>query len=292
MGGGGLLHHDADLLRQRDAPYRARVHDDRGRHHRPPSASARGGHVLPHRHGRAWVEHPPGRGGVGPRSPGVRRPERGRLPGDDPQGQRLQRLLHPDDRPTPRRARPGVPPADLRTRRHLRGGLLGPLLPPLRGLLHRGRARRRALPAARHPAGVRRGEELLLPALRVRRAAAAPLRRAARHRPARLPLQRGEEIRRAGPRRHQRQPGLPALGRTGPVGHEPGRLRLGRRPHQLLERSRIRAGGRGPPAALLARGHGTSWRRTSSSSTASSGLRSCSRRGSRSRSSCSSTATC
>ena len=48
---------------------------------------------------------------------------------------------------------------------------------PLRVLLHRGRARRRALPAARDRAGVRRGEELLLPPLGLPGPAARALRR-------------------------------------------------------------------------------------------------------------------
>ena len=39
-----------------------------------------------------------------------------------------------------------------------------------------------------------------------------------------------------------------------PWDHVAGRLRLGRRAHQLLERARLRASGRGPPAASLARG--------------------------------------
>ena len=48
----------------------------------------------------------------------------------------------------------------------------------------------------------------------------------------------------------------------------PGRLRLGGRAHQLLERARFRASGRGPPRRGSGRRCVTSWPRTSSSSTA------------------------
>ena len=61
-------------------------------------------------------------------------------------------------------------------------------------------------------AGVRRGEELLLPALGLPGAAARALRRAAGVRPAPLPLQRGAQLHRAGARRHQRQPGRRSAG--------------------------------------------------------------------------------
>ena len=49
----GLLRHDAHLLRERGAAPGPRVHDDRGRHPRPPPPPARRGRVLPHRHRRA-----------------------------------------------------------------------------------------------------------------------------------------------------------------------------------------------------------------------------------------------
>ena len=48
-----LLRHHADLLRQRGAAPRPRVHDDRGRRARAPPSPARRGRVLPHRHRRA-----------------------------------------------------------------------------------------------------------------------------------------------------------------------------------------------------------------------------------------------
>ena len=48
-----LLRHDADLLRQRGAAPRPRVHDDRRRRHGPPPPPARRGRLLPHGHRRA-----------------------------------------------------------------------------------------------------------------------------------------------------------------------------------------------------------------------------------------------
>ena len=229
-------------------------------------------------------------GRAGP--PGVRRSQRSRVPGDDGAGQRLERLLHPDDRRAAQGARPGVPPAHLRPRRHLRGRLRGALLCALRGLLHRGRARRRTLSAARDPAGVRRGEELLLQALGLPGASAPALRRASGHRASALPLQRGAQLHRARARRHQREPGLAALGRAGPLGHRirsstSGSTRSSTTGARSRSPVRARTSGRasGPRC-------GISWPRTSSSSTASSGRRCCWQRASRSRSSCSSTGTC
>ena len=55
-----LLHHDADLLRQRRPAPRPRLHDDRRRHARALSPHARRRHAVPHRHRRA---RPEGRGG-------------------------------------------------------------------------------------------------------------------------------------------------------------------------------------------------------------------------------------
>ena len=55
-----LLHHDADLLRQRRPAPRPRLHDDRRRRARALSPHARRRHAVPHRHRRA---RPEGRGG-------------------------------------------------------------------------------------------------------------------------------------------------------------------------------------------------------------------------------------
>ncbi|TML33957.1 MAG: M23 family metallopeptidase [Actinobacteria bacterium] len=73
-----LLPDDTDLLRERDASHRARVHDDcRGRAgSSPPTAGGRD--LLPHRHRRARIQGLPRRGGAGARRQDVRRPHRRR----------------------------------------------------------------------------------------------------------------------------------------------------------------------------------------------------------------------
>ena len=87
-----------------------------------------------------------------------------------------------------------------------------------------------------------------------------------------LALQRGPVVHRAGPRGHQHQPLQHHLGRPGPLGRRAGHLRVGRRAHQLpLARSRTRARARTSRRATGRRS--TSWPRTSSSSTPSSGRR-------------------
>ena len=102
----GLLRHHADLLRQRRAPPRARVHDDRRRHPRPPHAPARRGGLLPHRHRRARRAGRAGgraRGRHARRSSPTATPQR--FQDADAAHQRLQRLLHPHHRPAPQGAR-------------------------------------------------------------------------------------------------------------------------------------------------------------------------------------------
>jgi hypothetical protein len=64
----GVLRDDPDLLRELDAPHRARVHDDRGRHPRPQPPPARGGDVLPDGDRRARLEGLPGGAGAGARA--------------------------------------------------------------------------------------------------------------------------------------------------------------------------------------------------------------------------------
>ena len=103
-------------------------------------------------------------------------------------------------------------------------------------------------------AGVHRGEELLLPALRVPGPAARALRRAARLRAPELPLQRGPELHRRRAAGLLDQPRGADLGHPAAVGREPGRLRLGRRARQLPERAHVRAAGRGSPCRVLAGG--------------------------------------
>ncbi len=71
-----LLHHDTDLLRQLDASYRPRVHDDRGRHPHAPSQAARRRDVLLDGNGRARLQGLPGGRRAGARPEDLRRPDR------------------------------------------------------------------------------------------------------------------------------------------------------------------------------------------------------------------------
>ena len=231
----------------------------------------RGGDLLSDGHRRARLEDRPRRRGKGlePRAFVDAMAAHWRA---SRAGERDERLLHPHDGSRARTRGPGVPAGDLRSRRDLRGHVRRPLLLLVRGLLQRGRARRRALPAARHRPGVRRGEELLLPPVRVRRPSARALRRASGLRAAALSLQRGAELHRARAPGHQRQPCVAALGRAGPVGRQPGHLRVGGRPHQLRQRSPTR--GRARTYVRASGPRGTCSPRTSSSSIASSGRRS------------------
>src|SRR6185312_15504051 len=93
-----LLPDHTDLLRELDPAHRARVHDDRRRHHRAPARAARRRHVLPDGDGRARLEGVPGRRGAWSRPEGVRRPDRrGELAAAAGPGRRRTGLLHPDD---------------------------------------------------------------------------------------------------------------------------------------------------------------------------------------------------
>src|SRR5262245_2540882 len=93
-----LLRDDTDLLRERDAAHRARVHDDRRGHPRPASPSARGGDVLPDGGGRACGQGRTGRCGAGTHAPRVHRSHRRRLARAPRTAERGHRLLHQDDR--------------------------------------------------------------------------------------------------------------------------------------------------------------------------------------------------
>ena len=63
--GSSVLRHDADLLRQRRAAHRARVHDGRGRRAHPVAPAVRRRRLLPDRHRRARPEGAAGRRGAG-----------------------------------------------------------------------------------------------------------------------------------------------------------------------------------------------------------------------------------
>ena len=112
---------------------------------------------------------------------GARRPQRAALPRPAAAHQRVQRLLHPHLRPAPQASGPGGHAARPRQRAHVQGRVRGLVLPQVRGLQDRGGDRRgQHVPDPPHPARPRARGELVLPAVGVRGAAQAPLRRAAR----------------------------------------------------------------------------------------------------------------
>ena len=73
-------HHDADLLRQRRAARRPRLHDDRGRHARARAAPRGPGRLLPDRHRRARAEHRADRARAGHLRAGALRRHLGGVP--------------------------------------------------------------------------------------------------------------------------------------------------------------------------------------------------------------------
>ena len=137
-----LLRHDADLLRQRGAAPRARVHDDRRRRPGAPPPPARRGRVLPHRHRRARRAGRRRGQGAGRRAQGARRPQRRALPGARPRGSTPPTTSSSAPRdPEHGSAGAGGPAARLRQRLRLRGPLRGLVLPALRRLQGRERDR-------------------------------------------------------------------------------------------------------------------------------------------------------
>ena len=136
-----LLRHDADLLRQRGAAPRARVHDDRRRRHGAPPPPARRGRVLPDRDRRA-------RRAGGRRGRGAGRRRRRSWPTATPSASRRWRrvldatndfFIRTSD-PEHVKARAGGAAAGQRQRLRRRGHLRGLVLPALRRL--QGRATR------------------------------------------------------------------------------------------------------------------------------------------------------
>ena len=90
-----------DLLRQRRAPPRPRVHDDHRRRGRAVAPPARRGRPLPHRHRRARSQDPAGGRGGGQDAAGVHRRDRAEVPGGVEVARHLQRRLHPHHRAAP-----------------------------------------------------------------------------------------------------------------------------------------------------------------------------------------------
>ena len=147
-----VLRHDADLLRERRAPHRARLHDGRGRRPGPVAPAA----------GATTSCSSPAPTSTGSRSSGRPRPTTSpRSSGPTATAPCFRAAwddldISYDDfirttEPRHKRGGAGVPPAGLRQRRHRARQLRGPLLRGLRALLQGGRARRRpALPDPRH----------------------------------------------------------------------------------------------------------------------------------------------
>ena len=241
----GDLRHGRHPVRQRRAAPRLRVRARRGRRVRPRRTGTWRAGPLPRRHRRPLVEERAGgRGAAGtstrelrgsPRRP-LRRPRR--------TARAVARRLHPHER------RSATPPGGRAALARLRGGrrplprrVRRPLLRRLRGLLRAGRARRRALPGARHRARGRRRAQLVLPPLALPRRPRRThhVRRAGDHAGA-VP-RRGARVPPARAARHQRL----ALGPAGAwVGHprarrsRPGRVRLVRCADELPQRRRLR----------------------------------------------------
>ena len=171
-------------------------------------------------------------------------------------------------------ARPGVRPADLRRRaRSTRASTRGSTALGCEAFYTEAELVDGQVPAARDRPRVRRGEELLLPALRLSGPAARALRPEPGVRAAALPLQRGAQLHRAGARRHQRSAAPPSGGacpcrgirtRSSTSGSTRSSTTGARSPSPARARTCGRASGRRC---------GTSSARTSSSSTASSGRR-------------------
>ncbi len=208
------------------------------------AAAPRRRRPLPDRDRRARAEDPARRRGAGREPAGVgghdECPVRRRM---DRSRHQLRRL-HPDHRGPPPDLGAGVPPAGVRQRLHRARDLRGPLLRGLRGVLHRGRPRRRPVPGARASGGDGHRGELLLPALEVRAAAARPLRGPSGGGPTRRQAQRGPRLHPPGPAGLLDEPHLDLLGDPPPVGPRPRHLRLVRRAHQLRDRGGLRHGPR------------------------------------------------
>ena len=139
-----LLHHDADLLRQRRPAPRPRVHDDRRRRARAVSPDARRRHAVSDRHRRARPEGRGGREQARADAAAARRSGRAALR-RDVEGARHRGLsLHPHDRATSHKqvvARAVEADPRAQPRRPLPRVVPGLVLRRLRGVLHREPAR-------------------------------------------------------------------------------------------------------------------------------------------------------
>ena len=250
-----LLRHHADLLRQRRAPSRARLLDDRRRHPRPAPPPARRGRLLPDRDRRARrAGRPAGRGrGLTPRELGDRlAPRFKEMAAED---QRLQRLLHPHHRRGPRarsrRSSSASTTTATSTRASTRAGTAraAPTSRPSPRSARTTRCPIHKIPLTREKRG-----ELVLPALVLPGARSSASTRSGPDfvSPTSAATRRSSFIKQGLQDVSLSRP-TAELGGAGPLGPRPGDLRLVRRAAQLLHRAQLRARGRGPDRALLAR---------------------------------------
>ena len=140
-----VLRDDADLLRERRAPPRPRLHDDRRRRAHPLAPPARRRRQVPHRHRRARPQDPAGRRGR--RARRRRRSPTAIAPKFVEAWKRLD--IANDDfirttEPRHKRRRRRAAAALLRRRRHRARRVQRQVLRALRGVLHRRRAARPA----------------------------------------------------------------------------------------------------------------------------------------------------
>ena len=250
---GHLLTHHPDLLHQRPAAHRPRLHHHRGRRAGALASCPRGPGAVPHRDRRARPEGGPGGRGRRARPAGLDRPDRGAVEGHlGRAGHRLRRL-HPHHRGAPRAARAAPVAAAVRPGRRLPGQLRGPVLCGLRAVLQPRGAGRRQLPDPRHSGRHRPGGELLLPHLQVRRPAAGALPRPPGVRPPRDPPARGRLLRRAGAPGPLHLAVQLHLGGAHPLGPKARHVRLGRRAPELPDRCRLGRRHGEVPAGLAGR---------------------------------------
>ena len=173
-----LLRHDPDLLRQRGAAPRPRLHDDRGRcDGAPPPPAGRGG-VLPDRAPTSTASPSPT-----PRTRSASSPRSSRTAtrSASRRSRRSSARATTSSSARPTREHEAVVQrgalAGARQRLRLRGHLRGLVLPALRRLQGRQRDRRgQPLPDPPHRADARAGGQLLLQAVRLPGAARAPVR--------------------------------------------------------------------------------------------------------------------
>ena len=250
-----LLPHHADLLRQRGAAHRPRVHDDHGRHHRAPSPPARRGRLLPHGHRRARLQLVASAAEAGrtPREHADLNAERFRDlggvvdatydffirttdPEHDAAVERVMERLRESGRRLPGHAtRAGTAPRARRfyAEAELHEGRLCPIhSTPVEWLEEENWFFRLSAYRDRLLAHYDANPDWVLPPARCNEARAHD---------------RGLGLEDLSISRAERR-----VGRAGAVGSRPDRLRLGRRAPQLLHRPRVRAARRGPGRPLLA----------------------------------------